>query len=379
MDSIVSRMLAAYGVSRRVFGVYILPVFAAWVFLNIRIAVAIGMALDNIFFPSLRKVGKPKPIVLVGNPRTGTTFLQRYLADHGYGAGMQIWRMLYPSLTMQVFIKPILPLLEIVSPAKYHSTPAHQTSLSSVETDDVGVLFRHFDGFFLYGFFMSFAEEEMKDQFDPNARGTNERDFAWLDELWRRSIVAQDLDRPIAKLFSLGPRTPEFLEAYPDAHILYMARDPVSILPSAMSLVSGVLENAFSFSKLDDEIQRRWYKRMYGGLIDLLQRFTDDWNSGRIDRDRVYVVRYDRMMGEFEVVMDEIHTFLGVEPTEAQKKAALDRGEKQRAYKSGHKYDLEKYHLDADQIRKDCAFFYETFLPDLEPKPEAKPKENAAS
>ena len=40
------------------------------------------------------------------------------MADHGYGAGMQIWRMLYPSLTLQVFIKPILPLLEIVSPAK---------------------------------------------------------------------------------------------------------------------------------------------------------------------------------------------------------------------------------------------------------------------
>jgi omega-hydroxy-beta-dihydromenaquinone-9 sulfotransferase len=279
MDSIVSRMLAAYAVSRKTFGVYLLPPFAAWVFLNIRVAVAIGMALDNVFFPSLRTTKADRPIVLVGNPRTGTTFLQRYLADHGYGAGMQIWRMLYPSLTLQVFIKPILPLLEIVSPAKYHSTPAHHTSLTSVETDDVGVLFRYFDGFFLYGFFMSFAEEELKEQFDPNARGTNPRDFAWLDELWRRSLVGQDAERQIAKLFSLGPRTPEFLEAYPNAHILYMARDPVAILPSAMSLVSGVLENAFSFSKLPLEVQKRWYRRMYGGLIDLLQRFTDDWNA----------------------------------------------------------------------------------------------------
>lgn len=366
MDSIVSRMLAAYGVARKTFGVYVLPPFAAWVFLNIRIAVAVGMALDNVFFPALKTKKADRPIVLVGNPRTGTTFLQRYLADHGYGAGMQIWRMLYPSLTLQFFIKPILPLLEIVSPAKYHSTPAHKTSLSSVETDDVGVLFRYFDGFFLYGFFMSFAEEELKEQFDPNARGTNQRDFAWLDELWRRSLVAQEADRQIVKLFSLGPRTPEFLETYPDAHILYMARDPVAILPSAMSLVSGVLENAFQFSKLDPEIQKRWYKRMYGGLIDLLQRFTDDWNSGRIDRERVYIVRYDRMMAEFEVVMDEIHTFLEIEPTEAQKTAAEERGKKQRNYKSGHKYDLEKYHLDEDQIRKDCAFFYDTFLPPLE-------------
>ena len=366
MDSLLGRMLAAYGVARRTFGSYLLPPFAAWVFANIRIGVAMGMALDNVLFPSLRKTQVTRPIVLVGNPRTGTTFLQRYLADNGYGAGMQIWRMLYPSLTLQLFIKPILPLLEIVSPAKYHSTPAHKTSLTSVETDDVGVLFRYFDGFFLYGFFMAFAEEEMKDQFDPNARGTNDRDFEWLDQLWRRSMVAQGHERPIAKLFSLGPRTPEFLETYPEACILYMARDPVSIMPSAMSLVSGVLDNAFSFEKLDQEVKNRWYERMYGGLVELLQRFTEDWNNGRIDRDRVYVCRYDRMMSEFEVVMGEMHTFLGVEPTEAQLKTAQERGEKQRAYKSGHKYDLEKYNLTEEQIRKDCAFFYDTFLPPLE-------------
>ncbi len=365
MDSMVGRLLAAYGVSRRVFGAYVLPVFAGGMFLALRVAVAIGMALDPLIFPSLRKAGKVEPIVLVGNPRTGTTFLQRYLADHGYGAGLQIWRMLYPSLTMQAFLEPILPLLEIVSPARYHSTPAHPTSLASVETDDVGVLFRYFDGFFLYGFFMSFAEEEMKDLFDPNARGTNERDFAWLDALWRRSVIAQDAERPIAKLFSLGPRTPEFLQAYPGAHILYMVRDPVDILPSAMSLVSGVLDNAFDFHRLDPEVRKRWYKRLYSGLVDLLLRFADDWDSGRIDRRRVYVVRYDRMMTEFEVVMDEIHAFLGIVPTEAQRRAARERGEKQRTYTSAHTYDLAKFHLDADQIRRDCAPFYATFLPDL--------------
>jgi len=366
MDSLIGRMLAAYGVARRTFGSYLLPPFAAWVFANIRIGVAIGMAMDNLFFPSLRKTQVTRPIVLVGNPRTGTTFLQRYLADHGYGAGMQIWRMLYPSLTLQLFIKPILPLLEIISPAKYHSTPAHKTSLTSVETDDVGVLFRYFDGFFLYGFFMAFAEEELKDQFDPNLRGVNDRDFAWLDELWRRSMVGQGAERPIAKLFSLGPRLPAFLAKYPEASILYMARDPVSILPSAMSLVSGVLDNAFNFEKLPQEVKNKWYERMYVGLVDLLRLFTDDWNSGKIDKSRVYVVRYDRMMGEFEVVMDEIHELIGHEPTEAQRKAAIERGEKQRAYKSGHKYDLGKYNLDADKIREDCAFFYETFLPPLE-------------
>ena len=38
--------------------------------------------------------------------------------------------------------------MEKISPAKHHSTDAHKTSLASIETDDVSLLFRFFDGFF---------------------------------------------------------------------------------------------------------------------------------------------------------------------------------------------------------------------------------------
>lgn len=39
--------------------------------------------------------------------------------------------------------------------------------------------------------------------------------------------------------------------------------------------------------------------------------------------------------------------------------------DKQRSYKSEHKYNLSKFGLDEDTIRRDCAFYYETFLPPL--------------
>lgn len=365
MDSITARMGAAYGVLRKTFGVPLRPFIAGYLFANIRIGVAIGMALDRLFFPRLRKTQVKRPIVLVGNPRTGTTFLQRFLSDQGYGAGMQVWQMLYPSLTLQTFLRPFLPLLEAVSPAKYHSTKAHETSLTSVETDDVGVLFRYFDGFFLYGFFLAFAEEDLLPQFEPRVRDTTERDFDWLEELWRRSLVANQHDTVIAKLFSLGPRLPQFQARFPEARILYMARDPVDIIPSGMSLVTGVLDNAFGFWNLPEETRALWFERMYNAFVELLRRFHEDWQSGAIDRDRVFLVRYDRMMKDFDGLMADMHAFLEVEPTEAQQQAIALQAEKQRAYKSGHKYDLAKFNLDEARIRKDCAFFYETFLTGL--------------
>ncbi|MEQ1505982.1 MAG: sulfotransferase [Myxococcota bacterium] len=366
MDSVFSRMRLAYSIVGRTFGVRILPLFAAYMWANIRIAVAIGMALDPLFYPRLRSTVVKRPIVLVGNPRTGTTFLQRFMCDEGYGGGLEVYRMLYPSLLIQAVLKPFLPMLEAIAPTRWHRTKAHDTSLQSVETDDVAVLFRHFDGFFLYGFFLAFDEVDHEREFKPEVRDTSARDFEWLDTLWRRSIVAHDREIVIAKLFSLGTRSAQFLEKFPDARILYMARDPAATIPSGMSLVTGVLENAFGFWSLPEDVRKRWFERLYNGLVELQRRFHDDYVSGKIPSDRVFVVRYDRMMVDFEGLMNDMHKFLGHEPTEAQRKAIAAQAETQRSYKSEHKYDLAKFGLDEERLRRDCKFYYDTFLPPLE-------------
>jgi hypothetical protein len=79
----------------------------------------------------------------------------------------------------------------------------------------------------------------------------------------------------------------------------------------------------------------------------------------------VYVVRYDRMMAEFEVVMDELLRFAGHVPDAAFQAAIDEQARKQRAYKSKHGYDLAKFGLDADRIRADCKPFIDTFLQPL--------------
>jgi hypothetical protein len=258
-----------------------------------------------------------------------------------------------------------MPLLEKISPAKYHSTAAHHTNLNSIETDNVGVLFRYLDGFFLYGFFLSWDDEDMLPTVDPRVRDTSERDFAWLEKLWRRSLVLHGGERNVAKLFSVAPRLPRFLERFPEAQILYMARDPLAVIPSSMSLVIGVLDRAFGFWSKPEEVRKRWLDRMYRAWIMLFRKFHEDWQSGAIDRSRVFIVRYDRMMMDFETMMTEMCAFLGHEMTPELQKKVREEGEKQRKYESEHKYNLEKYGLSEAQILKDCAFYYDTFLPPL--------------
>lgn len=380
MNSILSRMGRVYRVLGRTHRVRVVPLFLALLFGLLRSLVALGMALDGVFFPRLKRTKATRPIVLVGNPRTGTTFLQRFLADEGFGAGMELFLMLYPSLTLQRLLRPVLPVLEKLSPARFHSTEAHETSLSSVETDDVAVLFRYLDGFFLYGFFLSFEDEDLLPEFDPRRRDTAPRDFAWLEALWRRSLVLHRADRNVAKLFSVSVRMPSFLSRFPEAQVLYMARDPLAVIPSSMSLVIGVLDRAFGFWSLPEAVRKRWLDRMYGAWILLLQKFHEDWTSGAIDKSRVYVVRYDRMMARFEDVMEEVCVFLGHEMTPQLRETIEKRADKQRKYESEHRYDLAKYGLTEAQIRKDCAFFYDTFLPPLEVAPlQSTPPVSAAT
>jgi hypothetical protein len=227
-------------------------------------------------------------------------------------------------------------------------------------------LFRYLDGFFFYGFFLAFDEQDHYLQFDPRVRDVSQRDFAWLDKLWRRSLVLHRSERNVAKLFSLSTRLPQFLKRFPEAQVLYLARDPLAIIPSTLSLVTGAIDRGFGFWKLPDELRKRWVDRVYKGLWLLLKRFHEEWQSGAIDKSRVFLVRYDRMMADFEGLMDEMCKFLGHAMTPKLREAIRQQGEKQRKHESEHRYDLGRYGLTEEQVRRDFAFFYDAFLPPME-------------
>jgi hypothetical protein len=288
--------------------------------------------------------------------------MQRFLVTHGLGTGMRIWKMLYPSLTFQTIIKPFLPLMEKFSPARHHSSVIHETSLNGIETDDPALLFRFFDGFFVYGFFLAWAKGDHKDMFDPKNRDTSDRDFNYLKKIWIRNLVGEKQERMIPKIFSLSVRIPQFLDKFPDAKVLYLIRDPLSTVPSGLSLVTGVLDNRFGFWNLSDEKRQRYIDRLYNGLLELSLTFHDDYVSGKIPKENVKIILYERMMSDFDKLMEEIFEFTGDSPSESLSKTIKETAEKQRAYKSGHQYDLNKFGLTEEQIRKDYAPIYDTFL-----------------
>ena len=95
------RMMMAWVTVGKTFGVWFSTLFTGLAFLFLRVSVAIGMVLDPLFFPRLRRTRVKAPIVIVGNPRSGTTFLQRLMArDTANFSCLKMWEIFFaPSIT----------------------------------------------------------------------------------------------------------------------------------------------------------------------------------------------------------------------------------------------------------------------------------------
>jgi len=358
---VLKRLFRIYLIIGRTFNIWYSTLFTALLILLLRSIVGLGRVIDHFFFWSIRKPLN-QPIIIVGNPRSGTTFLHRFLIKQKLGTGSELWQMLYPSITIQKFIRPMLPFLEKISPARHHSTEAHKTSLNSIETDDVSLLFRYLDGFFLYGFFLTFDKNNLFEWVDPKIRDTSLRDFRWFKTMWSRNIISNKSDRYIGKLFSVSANLPAFQKEFPDSKILYMIRDPLKVIPSGLSLVTGVLDKRFKFWSLKKNVRDRFIQRLYNALLELLNRFHEDWTKGNIDKNKVLIVSYDLMMNDFESLMDNIINFTSIKDSKDLRAEIKKTAKNQRNFKSEHNYDLEKFGLTEEKIKKDCKNIYLTFL-----------------
>ena len=356
------RSKTVYLIIAKNFGNWISPIFTGLVLNLLFLKVSLFMFLDFVFLKSIRKGKIQYPIIIVGNPRSGTTFLHRYLVKHSFGAGTKLYQLLFPSVILQALIKPLIPLLEKVSPTKHHSTHAHKTSLNSIETDDASLLFRYLDGFFLYGFFLSWSNENLFDWVDPKKRDTSKRDFDWFESIWLRSQLSNSQKRVVGKLFSVSANVPKFLNRFPSSKLIYMIRDPLNVIPSGLSLVTGVLDKKFRFWSLPEHRKKHFINNLYNALVQLQIRFHDDWINNKFDRSKVMIVKFDEMMNDFESVMNDIMIFTDYKKNNDTIRDITITAKKQREYQSNHKYDLKKFGLSEAQIKNDCKVIYDTFL-----------------
>lgn len=142
----MDRYLRVYRVISKTFGLRLRPL-GTFLVLQLRQAIsATTMGLDRVVFPRYKEEPIDRPIFIIGNPRSGTTFLHRFLLGNGGLAAFELWEMLFPAITARKLLGRVVPRFDRLSPARYHPSDVHDTSLRGIETDDPAWFFHTLDG-----------------------------------------------------------------------------------------------------------------------------------------------------------------------------------------------------------------------------------------
>lgn len=363
------KYLRLYLLILRTFGLRVRPLGTFLLLALQRMVQAVTGAADHLLHPTFSRQPLDRPVFILGHPRSGTTFMHRFLLQTEAFCAFELWEMLLPAITGRRLLHRFVDRFARFSPGRFHSGEAHEAGVRDVETDDALVLFHLMDGGFLWSYFWAwhddFAGEQAQRVFRaPGAQSQPPQDatFAVLDAAWRRNVYYKRKSRILAKSSLLSLRPEELVARYPDCKILYLVRDPLLAIPSGMSLLTGVLGRSYGIDATVAADRRAHYlDNLYQASCSMYGAFHAAWQQGRIPERNLHIVRYDQLTGDLSGTLDAVLRFLEVEASPAFAAAVAEQHGRQAARQSGHAYSLERFGLSADRIAADLDFVYRSY------------------
>ncbi len=324
------------------------------------IVVAIGRLLDHILYPDFRRQEIRQPIFIVAPPRSGTTFLQRLLAqDRDTFAPVLMYQTIFPSITIQKLIHSVAQasrqkghlLSDIFSWIERHCFGGwdgmHKMRFTQPEEEA---------GFFVY----TFVTEAIYLLF-PFVRALWGAGFADALPLrqqkklmkYYRSCLQRHLYLNGPNKFLLSKAT-QFSGSilclqreFPDARIINILRNPRESIPSHVSVFFTV------WQWIDPSIQKsgpesREYAELAAAWFLHLEKFDI---SARPER--YYRILYPDLVQNTERSIQSIYRRFNL-PLSAQAKRQIKSDARLAVdYKSSHLYTMAEYGLSPEWLRRE--------------------------
>lgn len=362
----MARHLRTYRAILKTFGLRLRPVGTFGLLQAHRLLNGATRALDELLVPEVRTKRIDRPVFILGHPRSGTTFMHRFLLRTGELCAFELWEMLLPAVTARASFGPLVHRFAPLSPARFHSAEAHQTSLRDVETDDAMAFFHFVDGGFLWSYFLAWDDDwgspTSRRYFDKTTWDPAERDrlFGYLEACWRRNLVVRGVDWNLVKSSLLALDAEELVRRYPECRIVYLVRDPLETIPSGMSLLTGVIDQGYDmWSSTTAAARARYLENLYQASCQLYRAFHETQSRGALPAENLITVTYPAIMNDLEHTVRRIVDFAELEPQASFWDDVHAQAARQQRRASPHQYSLEKFGLSAERIRRDFRFLYE--------------------
>jgi hypothetical protein len=211
----------------------------------------LGFFLDDIFFPAHKTQPVEKPLFLMGNFRSGSTFLHRLLSrDTASFTSLTIWDIfLAPSVTQKKLTQFVFRLdarlgghlnraLRAFDKRTLGKFRIHPISFFQPEEDE-NILFHNWSSYFVSYLFPFMDEMPRYHYFDESIPAEERRQImAFYRSMIQRHLYATGKKHYVAKNPAFSPKIETLAEFFPDACIIYLVRNPLDMLPSTVSWIN---------------------------------------------------------------------------------------------------------------------------------------------
>lgn len=335
----------------------------------------LGHLLDEILFFGYRRVTVKKPVFILGIPRSGTTYLQRLLAEDDRFTTLSTWEVLLaPSVSERYLYRLLGAVLAPLESAVIflrrklfrQMDTIHRIRLQEPEEDFM--LFLPLLACLLLAFVCPNASHFWRlGKFDQRLPVWYRRTvmtfychclqkhlYFQKGRLEQQSRLGQprreqhDQDDNALVLLSKNPSftplTASLLERFPDGRIIACTRPPLEVIPSQLSALRPVMALLGGGMLLPDA-----QKKMLGLLYHYYAQLVSFQHHPRVCLQPMKALQEtldDSINGLFD--------FLGMAPSQSLLDAVKHENSKQ-GYASSHRYSLAEFGLTETDIGDDFA------------------------
>ena len=326
-----------------------------------------GLLLDEVLFRRYKRQPVTTPVFIVGNFRSGTTFLHRLLSkDAERFTTMQMWEVLFsPSIVGRRIVTaaaavvgaPARWILRRIEHFWHEQNVMHEVSVTEPEEDDYLLL--HIWSALSVGLSAGLLDLAQPYAFFDCALPETDRRriMSFYRRCVQRHLLAHHDPRGrqyLAKNPALTPKLSTLREFFPDAKIICLVRNPLEAIPSFVSMME------FSWQVVGAPSQGP-------ELGEFLMRMARHWYSYPLEvaenspEGSIAIVDYDRLIRDPAATVAEFYRRFGFDLSAAFADALHEVTDRARGYESRHVYDLESLGLSRDKIVEEFADIFERF------------------
>lgn len=316
----------------------------------------LGFLLDDIFFPAYKKQPVEKPLFILGNFRSGSTFLHRLLSrDKENFTSLTTFDIyLAPSVTSKKVMQAVNRIDRFFGgPLKRLALAFDRRSLGQVRIhrisffqpeEDENILMHIWSTYFV-SFLFPFMDEMPPYQFFDDALPDEQkrRVMGFYKSMLQRHLYATGKRHFVAKNPAFSAKIETLSEFFPDARIIYLVRNPLDMLPSTISWINYArrvfTDPPETYMYMDEIVQMTQY--WYRHPLDYLDSHPST---------RHLILKYDDLIQTPEQVIRDFYRQFGYAEQPWLDRIVAQGVQEALSYQSDHVYSYEDMGFTREQI-----------------------------